>query len=157
MSATIIHGLKLADVHKVFAHTESKSIQRARANADRLGYVADSTGRDSFILGCLEGDCKDMERKLSAPAPQHGFFVLPGVVLGRLTVEVHFSLDRDGDLDAVEVWLGSSDVWPLMSEHAEEDVRRQVFKALPELQRQRARDEGEDRTEDRRWEASPCA
>ncbi len=151
MSATIIHGLKLADVHKVFAHTESKSIQRARANADRLGYVSGSMERDSFILGCLEGDCKDMERKLSAPAAQHGFFVLPNVVLGRLTVEVHFSLDRDGDLDAVEVWLGSSDVWPLMSEHAEEDVRRQVFKALPDLQRQRARDEAEELAEARNW------
>lgn len=156
MSAAIT-GLTLADVHNRFAHTESKAMQRARANAKRLNYAPCTTAHDSFVMGCLEGDCKDMERKLSAPAPQHGLFVLPNVVLGRLTVEAHFSLDSEGDLDAIEVWLGSADVWPLMGELAESDVRRQVFKALPDLQRQRARDEAEERAESRRREVSPCA
>lgn len=152
-SSTVAFAL----AHNQRGATESKALRMARANAQRLNYIPGTAAYASFVAGCVEGDCKDMERKLSAPAPQHGFFVLPNVVLGRLTVEVHFSLDSEGDLDAIEVWLGSSDVWPLMSESAEEDVRRQIFRALPDLQRQRDRDEGEDRAEARRWEMSPCA
>ncbi len=126
-----INTVQFAQRHNVVVGGESKVMQQTRSMALRLGHMPGTMAYLEFINGCLEAAVKHFENP--NPPVQHGWFMVPVQLDGGISAEAHFRLDEEEDIAEIEVWSRGQDLWQLLGQVAEQDVRDQVYREVPAL------------------------